>query len=50
MYTLANSIIKNYILYNYVMIPILYNIGGVVVQKILVNTLPTPVSTILCLT
>jgi hypothetical protein len=50
MYTLANSLIKNYILYNYVMIPILYNLGGLVVHKILVHTLPSPVSSVLCLT
>ena len=50
MYTLANSLIKTYILYNYVMIPILYNLGGLVVHKILVHTLPSPVSNVLCLT
>ncbi len=42
---LYNSV-ANYLLYNVV----LYNVGGLVVQTILVNTLPTPVSRVLCLT
>ncbi len=49
MFILANCIIKNYIIYNYVMIPIIYNVGGFVVKTILTNILPKPVSNVLCL-
>lgn len=50
MYILATCLIQNYIIYNYVMVPVLYNLGGVVVKKILVKTLPSKVSSVLCLT
>ena len=50
MYSLIKNVLynsaANYLLYNVV----LYNVGGLVVHTILVNTLPAPVSRVLCLT
>lgn len=43
-------ILNNYLIHNYLMIPLLYNVGGFIVKKVLVYTLPTPMSNILCLT
>ncbi len=49
MFVVASCIIQNYILYNYVIVPVVYNVGGYVIKTLLVNTLPEPVTNVLCL-